>query len=375
MPPKTRVRRVGAGTRGGRGRGRGRVPQAQNQFARDLVAALTAANLLNQAPRENVEDRAMVAMREFSRRNPPVFDGTSSDPLVADHWLAQIRKLFRALNITEDNIRVGIVAVQLVGEAGEWWESVLESRKDARRAARTAAQVDEPDVENLTWAEFEALFEEQYFPETSQLVATEERKCRRFEKGLHNTVRRMVMVQRKTKYAEVVECARSIEIPKEAQRNRGVWEPRQPTVNTSSSSGSFGSQGRKRAREPSQTPQGSSSNFRPPSSLGARGVLSKPLPVCFKCNQPGHVRAQCPRLGETCYICGKTDHFARSCPQGSGARSESGSVQQPGTGRNVGQPFRGTQRQQQPYFRQTTSAQSSGVDKGASSSAPTQGSG
>ncbi|XP_058217483.1 uncharacterized protein LOC131328567 [Rhododendron vialii] len=256
----------------------------------------------------------MVAMREFSRRNPPVFDGTSSDPLVADHWLAQIRKLFRALNITEDNIRVGIVVVQLVGEAGEWWESVLESRKDARRAAGTAAQVNEPDVEDLTWVEFETIFEEQYFPETSrdqlreqfekleqgsmtvseyaqkfqslsrfapELVATEERKCRRFEKGLHNTVRRMVMVQRKMKFSEVVECARSIEIPKEAQQNRGVWEPRQPTMNTSSSSGSFGSQGRKRQREPSQTPQGNSSNFRPPSSsLGARGVFCLDLRLC-----------------------------------------------------------------------------------------------
>ncbi|XP_058217051.1 uncharacterized protein LOC131327951 [Rhododendron vialii] len=404
MPPKTRVRRVGAGTRGGRG-----VPSAQNQFARDLVAALTAANLLNQAPRENVEDRAMVAMREFSRRNPPVFDGTSSDPLVADHWLAQIRKLFRALNITEDTIRVGIVVVQLVGEAGEWWESVLESRKDTRRAARTATQVDEPDVENLTWVEFEALFEEQYFPETSreqlrdqfekleqgsmivseyaqkfqslsrfapELVATKERKCRRFEKGLHNTVRRMVMVQRKTKYAEVVECARSIEIPKEAQRNKGVWEPRQSTVSTSSSSGSFGSQGRKRAREPSQIPQGSSSNFRSQSSsLGTRGALSKPPIVCYKCNQPGHVRVQYPHIDKTCFVCGKADHLARSYPQGSGARSESGFVQQLGTGCNVGQPFRGTQRQQQPYFRQTTLVQSSGVDKGASSSAPAQGSG
>ncbi|XP_058180087.1 uncharacterized protein LOC131298627 [Rhododendron vialii] len=353
MPPKTRGRRSGAGTRGGRGHGRGRgvppedevsqhgenpggnpgagagrgagIPPNQTQFARDLVAALTAANLLNQAPRENVEDRAMVAMREFSRKNPPVFDGTSSDPLVADHWLAQIRKLFRALNITEDTIRVGIVAIQLVGEAGEWWESVLESRKDARRAARIAAQVNELDVENLTWAEFETLFEDQYFPETSrenlreqfekleqgnmtaseyvqkfqslsrfapELVVTEERKCRRFEKGLHNTVRRMVMVQRKMKFSEVVECARSIEIPKYK-------------------------------------------------GLGA-----------------------------------KTDHFAWSCLQGAGVHSESGSVQQPGVGRGVGQQsFRGIQRQQPPHFRQTSSVQSSGVDRGASSSAPSQGSG
>ncbi|XP_058202878.1 uncharacterized protein LOC131317338 [Rhododendron vialii] len=130
------------------------------------------------------------------------------------------------------------------------------------------------------------------------------------------------------------------------------------------------------AREPSQTPQGSSSNFRPPpSSLGTRGALPRPPPMCYKCNQPGHVRAQCPRLGETCYICGKADHFARNCSQGSGVRSESSSVQQQGIGHNAGQQFRGTLRQQQPHFRQTTSAQSSGIDKGASSSAPTQGSG
>ncbi|KAI8530243.1 hypothetical protein RHMOL_Rhmol11G0041100 [Rhododendron molle] len=69
----------GGDPQAGAGRGAG-VPHAQNQFARDLLAALTAANLLNQAPRENVEDRVMVATREFSRRNPPVFEGTSSDP-------------------------------------------------------------------------------------------------------------------------------------------------------------------------------------------------------------------------------------------------------------------------------------------------------
>ncbi|XP_058181413.1 uncharacterized protein LOC131299855 [Rhododendron vialii] len=400
--------RVFLGRNPGAGAGRAaEIPPNQTQFARDLVAALTAANLFNQAPRENADNRALSAMREFSRRNPPTFDGTSSDPLVADHWLAQIRKLFNALKITEDDLRVNIVAVQLTGEANEWWESVLESRKDARRATRTVAQVNEPDVENLTWAEFETLFEEQYFPETSreqlrdqfekleqggmtvseyaqkfqslsrfapELVATEERKCRRFEKGLHNTVRRMVMVQRKTKYAEVVECARSIEIPKEAQRNRGVWEPRQQVVSVSSSSGSFGSQGRKRQREPSQQPS-NQSNFRVPSSSGTRGALPRPPSVCYKCNQPGHVRAQCPHLQKACYVCGKMDHLARNCPQGSIVQSESGSVQQPGTGYNVGQQFRGTQRQQQPHFRQTTSVQSSGGDKGASSSAPTQGSG
>ncbi|XP_058211668.1 uncharacterized protein LOC131323848 [Rhododendron vialii] len=151
-----------------------------------------------------------------------------------------------------------------------------------------------------------------------ELVATEERKCRRFEKGLHNIVRRMVTVQCKMKFSEVVECARSIEIPKEAQRNARAWEPR--------------------------------------------------------CNQPGHVRTQCPQLPKACYNCGKTDHIAWNCPQGAGARSESGSVQQSRAGRGVDhQSFRGTQRQQ-PHFRQTSSVQNSGVDRGASPSAPSQGS-
>ncbi|XP_058185964.1 uncharacterized protein LOC131303212 [Rhododendron vialii] len=437
MPPRTRVRAGEIGRRGGRGRGRGRgapvedevsqhgenpngnsgegaghgqgeeTPVVQNPFARDFVAA---ANLLNPAPRESADIRAMIAMREFSRRNPPTFDGSSSDPLVADHWLAQIRKLFRALQITEDDLRVNIVAVQLTGEANEWWESVLESRKDARRATRTAAQANEPVIENLTWAEFELLFEEQYFSEmcreqmreefekleqgdmtvseyalkfqslsrfAPELVATEERKCRRFERGLHETVKKFVVAQRKGKFFEVVECARSIETPKETPKNPKVWEPRQPMGGVSSSSRSFGGQGRKRQRDQMSTSQGPS-NFRPPpfSSFGTRGVSNRPSIVCHECGQTGHIRAQCPQLLNTCFTCGKPGHFARSCPHGEGARSESGSVQQPRGGQGSGrQSFRGTQRQQQSHFRRTTSVQGSQVERGASSFTPTQGSG
>ncbi|XP_058208134.1 uncharacterized protein LOC131321144 [Rhododendron vialii] len=185
----------------------------------------------------------------------------------------------------------------------------------------------------------------------------------------------MVIAQHKMKFSEMVECTRSIEIPKEAQRNARAWKPSQSMGSLSSSSGSFGSQGRKSQREPSQQPP-NQSNFRVPSSSGTRGTSSRPSIVCYRCNQPGHVRTQCPQLLKACYNCGKTDHLAWSCPQGAGARSESGSVQQSGVGRGVGQQsFRGAQRQQQPHFRQTSSVQSFGVDRGASSSAPSQGSG
>ncbi|XP_058189265.1 uncharacterized protein LOC131306854 [Rhododendron vialii] len=202
------------------------VAEKRRLRMRDFIAVLVAANLLNLAPRESANSLAMSAMREFSRRNPPTFDGLSSDPL-----------------ITEDDLRVNIVAVQLTREANEWWESVLESRNDVRRAERTVAQANEPNVENITWAEFEVLFEEQYFPETSrdqlsdeferleqrdmtvseyvlkfqslsrfapELVAIEERKCRWFERGLHDTVKKYVVAQHKGKFSKVIECARSI---------------------------------------------------------------------------------------------------------------------------------------------------------------------
>ncbi|KAI8542957.1 hypothetical protein RHMOL_Rhmol08G0180800 [Rhododendron molle] len=45
-----------------------------------------------------------------------------------------------------------------------------------------------------------------------ELVATEERKCRRFEKGLHSFVKLLVVSQCIGKFSEIVECARSVEI-------------------------------------------------------------------------------------------------------------------------------------------------------------------
>ncbi|XP_058185801.1 uncharacterized protein LOC131303025 [Rhododendron vialii] len=119
-----------------------------------------------------------------------------------------------------------------------------------------------------------------------KLVATEERKCRQFKKGLHDTVKRLVVAQRKGRFADVIECARSIEIPNETPKNPKVWEPGQP------------------------------------------GVSNKPPIVCHECGQAGHIRAQCPLLLGTCFTCGKAGHFGWNCPCGDGAHSESGSVQQ-----------------------------------------------
>ena len=67
-------------------------PENRNPTLTDVLAALAAQNLNNQANRVNPTLRAMEVMREFSRMNPPRFDGLASDPLAADHWLTDIQK-------------------------------------------------------------------------------------------------------------------------------------------------------------------------------------------------------------------------------------------------------------------------------------------
>ncbi|KAI8559545.1 hypothetical protein RHMOL_Rhmol04G0182500 [Rhododendron molle] len=124
-----------------------------------------------------------------------------------------------------------------------------------------------------------------------ELVASEERKCRRFKKGLHLSIKLLVVSQRIRRFFEIVECARSVESPVGALGDVKVWEPKQPTASVSLPSGSSGNQGRKRQREPPQSLQVQQS-FAPPTSSGSQGVSVKPQIVCHRSGQPGHFRAQ-----------------------------------------------------------------------------------
>ncbi|GFY91828.1 sodium/calcium exchanger family protein / calcium-binding EF hand family protein [Actinidia rufa] len=265
------------GIRGGRGarlEQEGNNPGGNgtpNQFVVDFVAALAAANILNQ-PRVDAESRAREITKDFRRMNPPSFDGSI---------------------INDDNIRVHLLACQLSGEANEWWESVLAARRDARRVARAAENVEAPDIENLTWAEFEKMFENQYFPESYREQLRD--KLRNLSKSGKSKV----------------------------GRDRG--NTFQPTH--------------------------SQQSFRAPFSTGFGGHSSRPPVTCHQCGQEGHIRAHCPQTPSqlrpppplrsqtpgACFGCGGFGHVARFCPQKVGARSESGSVQQPRSGQSFGQ--------------------------------------
>ena len=78
--------------------------------------------------------------------------------MVVDHWFMQIEKVLEAMEITSDTTRIRLAAFQLEGEAQVWWKWARTSR----------------DLEAMTWAEFQELFMDKYFPDTERHAKAQE---------------------------------------------------------------------------------------------------------------------------------------------------------------------------------------------------------
>ena len=54
-------------------------------------------------------------LQRFKTHHPPTFTG-EGDPMVADHWFQQIKKILEAIDITFDTTKIRLAAFQLEGE-------------------------------------------------------------------------------------------------------------------------------------------------------------------------------------------------------------------------------------------------------------------
>ncbi|XP_058217373.1 uncharacterized protein LOC131328446 [Rhododendron vialii] len=165
-------------------------------------------------------------MNEFCKCRPSTLHG-DVNPVVTKTWLNEVKMILRTLEITQDGDRVALATYQLKGEARYWWD-LMEATHD---------------IAVMTFAEFETLFLDKYFPTplclakeqeflhlkrgtltvtqyaakfeelslyTLTSIPTEDKKARRFEWGLMTT-RKAVVAQAIATYAEVVKCALRLE--------------------------------------------------------------------------------------------------------------------------------------------------------------------
>ncbi|MQM04174.1 hypothetical protein Taro_036968 [Colocasia esculenta] len=82
--------------------------------------------------------------------SPSSFKG-ESDPLLAESWLREIEKIFRAIRCADEN-RVTLATYMLQERADVWWSSLLHTRFEG-------------GVVEMFWDEFVRLFRAKFVPE------------------------------------------------------------------------------------------------------------------------------------------------------------------------------------------------------------------
>ncbi|XP_074304333.1 uncharacterized protein LOC141639050 [Silene latifolia] len=258
------------------------------------------------------EENSAKFFKKMACYNPKTYDG-KLDPVEFENWLRSFDKLFEAIQCPE-TWRVGFAVYYLVGQADLWWETVKERSYE----------------EGFDWAKFKELMRSKFYPPSLRrqkedefnklvqgslsvtayaskfmelsrfaphMVATEELRMNRFEKGLKWDLRDRLSTHTCLNYQDMYDKATNAERIMNEKENEQV--------------------GSKRKFEKDKVTGG---NFYKQAHLGFRRNPFNQFqerdtkPFCIRCGRDNHVVTQCKYPTFRCYECGSPTHKKRDCP-------------------------------------------------------------
>jgi len=120
------------------------------QFAQQAQAGQAQAVQVQAGPVvERPVQAREVRLPEFAKL-APVFDGKSSDPVVAENWVTEMEKTFKAFSMPEA-MKMPLAEFQMKDTANDWW------------VGQKAGQQGE-----VSWTAFKEMFYRKYFPQSTR---------------------------------------------------------------------------------------------------------------------------------------------------------------------------------------------------------------
>lgn len=247
--------------------------------------------------------------QKFLKIKPPMFYG-GIEPLKAETWLLEMEKLHEVFPCSETQ-KVLLATYTLKDEARRWWLLIRGGNG------------------NMTWAQFNAIFYDKYFPQcfrdrkvsefqelkqgrmavakyeakftelarfAPHMVDTDYKKARKFEEGLDLEIFDRVGVLKLPTYVEVLDRALMAEatIATKKQTTIPTTKWRGKRTGFSFKKGQSVPKRQNTGSYSSSSQSGGSTPNCPDYEKKHRGACHRTLGACFRCGKTGHMVRDCP---------------------------------------------------------------------------------